>query len=182
MIKNSGANIILIGMMGSGKTTVAKEIGKASGRILIDTDDMVVGSSGMSISDIFENFGENKFREIERDVILNISKAQNLVVSTGGGVVKNPENVSSLRSTGNIVYLRCSAETLAARLIGEADGRPLIKPYSDSIENLTARIKDLLVERNEIYSNSCDLIVDVDGKSAQAIALEILESVSKKAL
>lgn len=98
-------NIILCGMMGVGKTTVGVEIAKQTGRRWYDTDQMIVDRYG-KISDIFEYYGEEYFRRIETDIVKELAKKDNLVISAGGGLVLKSENNALLQENGKIVFLR----------------------------------------------------------------------------
>ncbi len=134
-------NIVLIGMPGCGKTTVGKAVAKETDKVFIDTDDEIVKKAGMSIPEIFEQFGEKKFREIEAEVIKEVSAKQSAVIATGGGAVLNPENVSLLRENGITVFIDRPIDDLVT-----TDDRPL----SSNRELLEKRYK----ERYGIYKSS----------------------------
>ena len=134
-------NIVLIGMPGCGKTTIGKAVANETGKSFIDTDDEIVKKAGMSIPEIFEQFGEKKFREIEAEVIKEVSAQQSAVIATGGGAVLNPLNVSLLKENGIIVFIDRPIEDLVT-----TDDRPL----SSNRELLEKRYK----ERYGIYKSS----------------------------
>ena len=134
-------NIVLIGMPGCGKTTIGKAVANETGKSFIDTDDEIVKKAGMSIPEIFEQFGEKKFREIEAEVIKEVSAQQSAVIATGGGAVLNPLNVSLLKENGIIVFIDRLIEDLVT-----TDDRPL----SSNRELLEKRYK----ERYGIYKSS----------------------------
>ena len=167
-------NLILCGMMGAGKTTVGIKIAELTGRRWYDTDGVIVDRYG-KISDVFEFYGEAHFRKLETEIVKEIAKQDNLVISTGGGLVLKNENNAVLQENGKIVFLRAEFETLAQRLI--VDGtRPLLQ---NSTENLRDRLKKLLAERTPVYEQVADFIVDIDGKTPQTIAEEIISIVGE---
>src|SRR5215207_6645136 len=110
-------HLVLIGLMGSGKTTVGRICAERLERAFVDTDDLVIANSGMSVDDIFAAHGEPGFRAIERTVIADVcASPAPLVVATGGGSVLDPENRTLLRTAGIVVWLRAPAATLAQRV------------------------------------------------------------------
>ncbi|MBQ8658292.1 MAG: shikimate kinase [Clostridia bacterium] len=165
-------NLILCGMMGAGKTTIGIKIAERTGRRWYDTDGMIVDRHG-KISDIFEYYGEEYFRKLETDIVKELSQKDNLVISTGGGLVLKSENDKILQENGKIVFLRASLQTLAERL--KVDGtRPLLQT---STENIRDRLARLLKERSPVYESVADYIVDVDGKTPDEIADEVVSLV-----
>ena len=167
-------NIILCGMMGAGKTTIGIKIAEITGRRWYDTDGVIVDKHG-KISDIFEYYGEAHFRKLETQVTKELSEMDNLIISTGGGLVLKSENNALLKKNGKIVFLRASHETLAQRL--HVDGtRPLLQTSTESIRD---RLSRLMKERMPIYEHVADYTVDVDGKTPEQIAIEIVEMVGE---
>lgn len=134
-------NIVLIGMPGCGKTTIGKSVANETDKNFIDTDDEIIKKAGMSIPEIFEKYGEKKFREIESEVIKEVAALQSSVIATGGGAVLNPLNVSLLKENGIIVFIDRPIEDLVT-----TDDRPL----SSNRELLIKRYK----ERYGIYKSS----------------------------
>ena len=166
-------NVILCGMMGSGKTTLGIKIAELTGRRWYDTDGVIVDRHG-KISDIFEYYGEAHFRKLETQIVEELSKKDGLIISTGGGLVLKSENNILLQKNGKIVFLRASLETLASRL--KVDGtRPLLE---NSTEGIKLRLARLLQERSPIYESVADYVVDVDGKSVETLAKEIIALVT----
>lgn len=162
-------NLILCGMMGAGKTTIGIKIAEITGRRWYDTDGMIVDKHG-KISDIFEYYGEAYFRRLETEIVKELAVKDNLVVSTGGGLVLKKENNQLLQGNGKIVFLRATIETLAKRL--KVDGeRPLLQT---STENIRDRLQGLMQDRVPIYEHVADYVVDVDGKTPEQIAEEIV--------
>ncbi len=109
-------NIVLTGMMGSGKSTVGRELADKLDFKYIDTDNMIEKQVGKSISDIFEKAGESSFRKLEKDAVRCVALLDNYIISTGGGVVKDNENLKELRKKSVVVYLYAPAEILYDRL------------------------------------------------------------------
>lgn len=158
--------IILIGMMGSGKTSVGKLLSEHLQYKHIDTDHIIEETQGLSITRIFESHGESKFRELEENVIDKISKLSNVVVSTGGGIILNPINTMRLKEMGTVIYLKASAEQLEANLKDTPDDRPLLKRHT---------IPVLLKVRESLYTNAAHYCIDIDGQTIEEITSEILK-------
>ena len=163
-------NLILCGMMGSGKTTVSLALSKLLGWERLDTDERIASRYG-NITDIFEKQGEGYFRELETQICAELSQKDRLVISTGGGLVLRKENVELLKKNGVLVYLRAGIPTLIERLSTDKD-RPLLKG-----EDLKKRLTFLLKERAPIYEEVSAFWVDVDDKTPEEIANEIVGQV-----
>lgn len=163
-------NIVLTGFMGTGKTEVGKELLRLTGFTLIDADEEIVKSQGMPITEIFRQFGEPYFRDIETKIIKEISKRKNAIISTGGGAVLKEENMSVLRENGIIICLFASPETIIKRT-GNDNSRPLLQ-----VEDPLKKIKELLDYRTPFYEKA-DVMIDTEGKSPFEIAEEILKRV-----
>ncbi len=161
-------NIVLCGMMGVGKTSVGIQIAKLTGRRWFDTD-VVISDRHGKISDIFEYYGEAHFRALETDVVRELIKLDGLVISTGGGLVLQPENSEMLKQNGVIVFLRAGFETLISRVRAD-ESRPLLKDTGRTAETLG----QLLSVRTPIYEHVADRIVETDGKTVEEVAREIL--------
>ncbi|MBQ9729006.1 MAG: shikimate kinase [Clostridia bacterium] len=163
-------NLVLCGMMGAGKTTIGIKIAELTGRRWYDTDGVIVDKHG-KISDIFEYYGEAHFRKLETEIVKELAKMDDLIISTGGGLVLKNENNTVLKENGKIVFLRANLETLSKRL--KVDGeRPLLQTSTESIRD---RLERLMTERSPIYEHVADYILDVDGKTPEEIAKEIVE-------
>ena len=162
-------NLVLCGMMGAGKSTIGVKIAELTGRRWYDTDGVISDRYG-KISDIFEYYGEPHFRKLETEVVKELAEQDDLVISTGGGLVLKSENNAALQKNGKIVFLRASLKTLNQRLV--VDGtRPLLQASTESISD---RLEKLLKERTPIYEHVADYIVDVDEKTPLEIAEEIV--------
>ena len=167
-------NLILCGRMGAGKTTIGIKIAEKTGRRWYDTDGLITDKYG-KISDIFEYYGEAHFRKLETDIVKELSKQDSLVISTGGGLVLKKENNALLQENGKIIFLRASLNTLSKRL--KVDGtRPLLQTSSQSIRD---RLAKLMQERTPVYEHVADYVIDVDEKTPEEIAKEIIKMIQK---
>lgn len=160
-------NIILVGMPGSGKTTVARELKKVTGFRVVDTDALIVERHG-EINEIFLKLGEKTFRDYESEIIAEVCKLSGAIISTGGGSVLREENARLMKNCGKIVYLRASVETILKRTATD-NSRPLLA--GEKRKN----IERLLSAREEIYSGCADIAVDTDELSPKEIASKITE-------
>ena len=160
--------IVLCGMMGCGKTTVARALSDRLGWEWVDTDEWIVRRYGQ-ISEIFAQKGEAYFRNLETEAVRALPCGVHTVVSVGGGLVLKEENVRLLKEQGKIVYLQAEKETLQRRLEGDTT-RPLLAG-----EALSARLDELLSARSAIYEGAADIVVRVDRKTPEEIADEIVE-------
>lgn len=161
-------DIILIGFMGAGKTTVGKRLAETLGASFIDTDDYIAERAGMSVSGIFEKFGEQRFRDMETEALRALlNGGEPAVISVGGGLPMREENREYLKKLGRTVYLRARTETLIGRLSGDGS-RPLLKG-----QDLQTRISELLRQRGAVYEAAADEILDTDGKRISEIVREI---------
>lgn len=166
-------NIVLTGFMGTGKTAVGKEIARLLDMKLIDVDTEIEKSEKMTINEIFKQFGEPRFREIETEMITKLSKDKSSIISTGGGAVLKQENMDILRENGVIICLIATPETILGRTSNSND-RPLLQ-----VENPLERIKGLLNFRRPFYEKA-DIMIDTEGKPPLRIAEEIIEKVKDK--
>jgi shikimate kinase len=166
-------NIVLTGFMGAGKTAVGRELAQLLNLKLIDADTEIEKSEGMTINDIFKQFGEPKFREIETNMIIRISSGKNIIISTGGGAVLKQENMDALRKTGTIIYLMTTPETILERT-STSNNRPLLK-----VENPFEKINALLNFRKPFYEKA-DILIDTENKTPLHIAEEIIEKIKEK--
>ncbi|MBP1156148.1 MULTISPECIES: shikimate kinase [unclassified Paenibacillus] len=148
-------NIVLIGMMGSGKTTVGQALSAKLGWTYIDTDSEIVRSQGMSISEMFAKQGEEAFRRAESDTIGDVLRGSKQVIATGGGAVLLEQNRHAMNENGFVVALSASVETIIERVRGDQN-RPLLQG------NLEERVNHIVVSRKHAY-DFADLKVDTDG-------------------
>ncbi|CEG27842.1 shikimate kinase [Bacillus sp. B-jedd] len=158
--------IFLIGFMGSGKSTAGRLLGNTLELPLIDMDEEIVREEGMSINQLFEEQGEEYFRELETGLLQRIPD-NGWIVSTGGGVILREENRTIMMKKGIVIYLEATAGELLVRL-KEDTSRPLLA------ENKEKEITDRLGQRLEIYRNAADFTILTDAKSPEKIVGEIL--------
>lgn len=168
-------NLVLVGFMGSGKTTIGDALAAATGMPHKDTDTIVEESVGTSIKEIFHTQGERAFRHLETRTltILSDTDTSPTVYSTGGGIVVDEVNRPLLRQLGTVVWLRVRPETVIDRL-GDDDTRPMLMA-----PDRNKRVQDLMESRREAYAGSADIVVDVDDKTPQEIVQEILRRVEE---
>ena len=160
-LQRSTRNILLIGMPGSGKSTVGAALAEKLGRKLVDADALIVEKAGCTIPEIFEKDGEEGFRRIEHEVLCEISKESGLVIATGGGVVTRPENMDPMRQNSLIVWLLRDLNKLPR------DGRPLSQKNS---------LAEMFKVREPLYRAAADCIADNNG-SLEDTVNQILEAV-----
>lgn len=163
-------NIVLTGFMGTGKTEVGKILSRKLGYVLVDVDTEIEKEQGITITEIFRQCGEPRFREIEADVIKRLSEIKNAVISTGGGAVLRQENIDNLRKNGIIICLTASEETILKRTSNNND-RPLLQ-----VENPLQKIKELLDFRKPYYEKA-DIMIDTEDKTPIQVAEEIIKRV-----
>lgn len=161
-------NIILIGFMGSGKSTVGKRLAEALQYEFIDTDVEIEKKEGKTISDIFNTEGEGAFRDLETELIRSfLAKEKGKVISVGGGLPLREENRKILQQLGTVVYLKATAETIYERLKGD-NSRPLLQT-----ENPYQRIREMMKDRENKYTEASHLILFTDKKNIEEIISEI---------
>ncbi|MEA2015618.1 MAG: shikimate kinase [Actinomycetota bacterium] len=161
-------NISLIGFMGSGKSTVGKVLAGRIGFIFIDLDRIIELEMGIEIKDIFKNYGEKYFRNLESKVIEKVYKNKNCVFACGGGAVQRKKNVDILRKNSRVVYLNVSPEISLSRLKDVKD-RPLI-----NVDNREDIIRKMIKRRDMLYRESADIVVDNNGEDTRKTSKEIL--------
>lgn len=160
--------LILIGFMGSGKTTISRMLGKMLNAPVTDLDDEIVRRAGMTIPDIFAQNGEEYFRQLEHDTLADIIKSDQGILATGGGTPMRPDNLTILKDTSTPVVLLKASATETLRRIGGDSGRPLAKSLDEK------GIADLQAQRQVNYDACADLTIKTDGLSPAAIAEEIV--------
>jgi shikimate kinase len=149
-------NIVLVGFMGTGKTTIGKIAAERLGLEFVDTDDLIVARAGEAIPKIFERVGEEGFRDLETAVLRGLVGGAGRIVATGGGIVTRPENLALLRELGFVVWLSASVATIFERVSLNRE-RPLL--YT---EDPLRTITDMLALREPIYREVADLNVETD--------------------
>lgn len=166
----NGVNIYLIGMMGAGKSTVGQDLSRKLGYKFLDTDDLIKKVAGQSISDIFAKEGEEKFRDLESQVLSQICAYKQLVIATGGGIVLRSMNWSYLRH-GIIIWLNVPVEALYQRLKGDTT-RPLLQ-HPDPL----GQLQNILEQRQTLYGQG-DLEIQVNiNDQSEEVAAKIIEKI-----
>lgn len=160
-------NIVLIGFMGCGKSTIGKELAKNFNFSFIDTDNIIKIEQQKSIQEIFDTFGESYFRSIEKKVYEKVSNLKNCVISTGGGVIKDKQNIQNLKKNGIIVYLKATPEKIYENIKYD-NKRPLLK-NQDKFNTICS----LLKEREPLYKKYANIVFDVNDGSPFILAKNI---------
>ncbi len=171
VVRQTPMNVILIGFMGVGKSTIANGLAKSLGFDVLDTDKMIEESLSKSINEIFATEGEEYFREIESVILGNLlGNTDRSVISTGGGIVTQEENIKVLKSIGIVFWLDAGVDSILDRVSGNHD-RPLLKT-----ENPSEKIVDLLSEREPLYERCADERIQTDDLSIDEISYGIAET------
>lgn len=161
-------NIFLIGFMGAGKSTISDYLKNVLAMDVVEMDQCIVERQGMSISDIFETYGEEYFRELETNLLIEMQSRSNVVVSCGGGVPMRERNVTAMKKNGRVVLLTAKPETILERVKDNHD-RPLLENNKN-----VSFIADLLEKRRAKYEAAADIVVETDGKSELEICEELI--------
>ena len=163
-------NIVLIGFMGAGKSTISDFLRTVFAMEIVEMDQIIAERQGMSISDIFETYGEEYFRDLETNLLIEMQSRTNVVISCGGGVPMRERNVVEMKKNGRVVLLTAKPETILERVKDNHD-RPLLEgnktvPY----------IAQLMEKRREKYEAAADIVIETDGKSELQICEELVQS------
>ena len=164
-------NIALIGMMGSGKSTIGKLLSDKLNLKFIDTDEEIIKLANCSINKIFEEHGEETFRSMETIVLSKILKSDNQIIATGGGIIKKEENRELLKQTKTL-YLKADKETIFERVKND-NSRPLL-----NTKNLKDTIQTILSEREHLYEKS-DLTINTTNKTPNEVVNTIMEEIKQ---
>jgi len=168
-----GKSIVLIGMMGAGKSCVGACLHRRTGLALLDIDEVVASKFGMSISKIFAEHGENKFRQAETELLRGMEMQEQRIIVTGGGIVLRKENVQFLKSHTLVAWLDGDEETLFARA-SRKKNRPLLQT-----KNPRKSFSKILSARRPLYANIADIRVDTSLLTGEEVALAILTKLSR---
>lgn len=162
-------NIMLIGFMGTGKSTVSSYLSKWLDMEEVDVDAMIATKAEKSIPEIFEEYGEEYFRDLETKTLLEVQKREQLIVSCGGGIVLRDENVKTMKEHGKIVLLTATPETVYER-VKDSKNRPILNGNMN-----VEYIAQLMERRRERYLQCADIIIATDNKSVQQIGEEMIK-------
>lgn len=166
-------NIFLIGFMGCGKSTVADKFQELYGMQIREMDQIIAERAGKSIPHIFEECGEEYFRDLESHTLKDICQGTGQVVSCGGGIVLRDENVSSMKSSGVVIWLTAKPETILERVVGD-ENRPILQGKK-TLEDIV----ELMEQRHDKYEKAADVVILTDDKSIQAICEEIVHNLTQ---
>jgi shikimate kinase len=169
----AGRSLVLIGFMGSGKSSVGRELAKRWNFRFIDTDAMIRHKYDLSIPDIFAIHGENFFREAEYQALVRLRGISSTVIATGGGIVVRPRNLPLLRALGPVVWL-CADQTTILDRVGKSAHRPMLNQADP--EESVAR---LLKERLPLYHKAADLRIDTSGLTHREVADRIISGLDQ---
>jgi len=167
-------NIFLIGPMGSGKTTIGRQLATRLDRKFYDSDREIEKRTGVDVALIFEIEGEEGFRLRETKMISELAKKQKSVIATGGGSVLSEENRACIKQNGKVIYLKSSQEKIFERTFRDKK-RPLLET-----EDRMATIKELLEKRGPLYEEIADLIICTDHRPVNQIINKISQKLSKE--
>jgi len=158
-------NIVLIGMRGSGKTTVGKILAQKLGREFIEMDELITRKAGLSIPEIVEKYGWGKFRDIEEELTGEVAGRDNVINASGGGVVTRENNIIKLKKSGILVWLQAGVDTLVSRTREDAGRPPLVEGRSQR-EDMEITFK----ERKPLYQQAADLTINTENKTPEEVA------------
>lgn len=161
-------NIVLVGMMGSGKTTIGSFLAKKLDFKFTDIDDIIEREEKKSINELFDLYGEGVFRNLETDAIKRFSKYKSQVISTGGGAILKHENIEALKENGILIYLKATPKELFERVKMD-ESRPLLQT-----PNPLKTLEEILKNRQEYYEMA-DITIDTEDKASFEIVNEIIE-------
>ena len=163
-------NIVLIGFMGAGKSTISDFLRTVFAMEIVEMDQIIAERQGMSISDIFETYGEEYFRDLETNLLIEMQSRTNVVISCGGGVPMRERNVVEMKKNGRVVLLTAKPETILERVKDNHD-RPLLEG-----NKTVSYIAQLMEKRREKYEAAADIVIETDGKSELQICEELVQS------
>jgi len=169
-------NIFLIGMPGSGKSTVGKALSKHLQMPFIDTDEEIVKRNGVSIATIFEIEGEAGFRQRETAVIAELTTLTSIILATGGGAILSAENCTNLRANGVVVYLGADIDVLVQRTSrdkGKRNKRPLL-----AVNNIDERLRNLLLIRQPLYLKTAHILVDANHTNRAKFIQHLIQKIT----
>jgi shikimate kinase len=161
-------NVFLVGFMGAGKSTIARDLMEKLEMDRVEMDEMIVQKQGMSVSEIFDEYGEAYFRNLESNTLIELQKRKQTIVSCGGGVVMRPDNAEHMKKNGRVVLLTAKPETILER-VKDSDERPILNNHMN-----VEFIAELMEKRRERYLAVADVIVETDAKTVTQITDEII--------
>ena len=164
-------NIVLIGFMGAGKSTISDYLRTAFAMEVVEMDQIISERQGMSISDIFETYGEEYFRDLETNLLIEMQSRTNVVISCGGGVPMRERNVTEMKKNGKVVLLTAKPETILERVRDNHD-RPLLEGNKN-----VDFIAGLMEKRRQKYEAAADIVINTDNKTVLQICEELVQRI-----
>ena len=161
-------NIVLIGFMGAGKTTVSDYLSTVFAMDIVEMDRVISEREQMSIPDIFETYGEEYFRNLETSLLIELQNHKNTVISCGGGVALRERNVAEMKKNGKVVLLTAAPETIYDR-VKDSNDRPVLNGRKN-VEG----ISQLMEQRREKYEAAADIVVNTDGKTVLQVCEDLV--------
>lgn len=166
-------NIILIGFMGAGKTTISDYLSTMFAMNIVEMDQVIEDREEMSIQDIFATYGEEYFRELETNLLIEMQSRKNTVISCGGGVAMRERNVAEMKKNGRVVLLTASPETIYER-VKDSNNRPVLNGRKN-----VQGISELMEQRREKYEAAADIVVNTDGKTVLQVCEEMIQKLAE---
>ncbi|WP_455198474.1 shikimate kinase AroK [Kaarinaea lacus] len=166
-------NIILVGPMGAGKTTIGKQLAQQLGREFYDSDRVIEEHTGADIPLIFELEGEEGFRKREKNMLLELTQKENIVLATGGGAVLDPVNRKQLKKSGFIIYLNAPLSQLITRT-SKDKSRPLLQT-----DDPGKKLQEIMEVRDPLYREVADAIIETDGSPVRNVVKKLMTLVNK---
>ncbi|BDF05195.1 shikimate kinase [[Clostridium] hylemonae] len=166
-------NIVLIGFMGAGKTTVSDYLSTMFAMDIVEMDQVIADREEMSIPDIFATYGEEYFRNLETNLLIEMQSRKNTVISCGGGAALRERNVAEMKKNGRVVLLTASPETIYER-VKDSDDRPVLNGRKN-VEG----ISELMEQRREKYEAAADIVINTDNKNVLQICEELVQRVTE---
>ena len=164
------SNIILIGFMGTGKSSVSEKLSEILKMKMIDTDEYIEKKENKTIDNIFSDYGEDYFRQCEKEALINLNMEKNVIVSCGGGIIVKDENIELMKKMGKIVLLTASPKTIYER-VKHSTNRPILN------KNMSEEyISSLIEKRKNQYLKAADIIINTDDKSIEEICKDIINN------
>jgi len=168
-------NIVLIGYRGTGKSTVALALARVLKREAVSLDETIVRAAGLSVPEIVERSGWEHFRDLESQVVGEISKRDNLIIDSGGGVILRDENTRALKSNGFLVLLSADRDTIVKRIQSGTD-----RPSLTGQKSFVAEVEEVLKQRMPKYLAAADFQIDTGPLSPEAIAARIIQKLKNR--
>lgn len=162
-------NIVLVGFMGAGKTAVSDYLSTMFAMDIVEMDQVIIEREEMSIPDIFATYGEEYFRNLETQLLIEMQDRKNTIISCGGGVAMRECNVAEMKKNGKVVLLTATPETIYER-VKDSNDRPVLNGRKN-----IAGITELMEQRREKYEAAADIVVNTDGKTVLQVCEDLVQ-------